>query len=251
VSERRPVAPVRTERGDVYVYDDAGEVAREAADAFVGIVAGALADRAVARVALAGGSTPKAMYRLLASPAFRDRVDWARVEIFFGDERCVPPDHADSNYRMAREALLDHVPLGADRVHRIAGERPPAEAAAQYQQTLTRIGDPPRLDLVLLGMGPDGHTASLFPGTPVLAETRALAAPVYVDKLESWRVTLTAPVLSAAAHVLITTVGEEKADALATALTAPAGAVPIQLVRAIDQRWLVDRTAAQKWREKI
>jgi len=251
MTDRGPVKPLRTERGDVYVYESADEVAREAADMLVGIVSGVLADRSVARVALAGGSTPKAMYRLLASPAFRERVDWRRVEIFFGDERCVPPDHADSNYRMAREALLDHVPLGADRVHRIAGERPPAEAAAQYQQTLTRIGDPPRLDLVLLGMGPDGHTASLFPGTPVLAETRALAAPVYVDKLESWRVTLTAPVLSAAAHVLITTVGEEKADALATALTAPAGAVPIQLVRAIDQRWLVDRTAAQKWREKI
>jgi 6-phosphogluconolactonase len=251
MSDRGPVKPLRTERGDVYVYESADEVAREAADAFVGIVAGVLADRSVARVALAGGSTPKAMYRLLASPAFRERVDWRRVEIFFGDERCVPPDHAESNYRMAREALLDHVPLGADRVHRIAGERSPAEAAAQYQQTLARIGDPPRLDLVLLGMGPDGHTASLFPGTSVLAETRALAAPVYVDKLESWRVTLTAPVLSAAAHVLVTTVGAEKAEALATALTAPAGAVPIQLVRAIDQRWLVDRVAAQKWREKI
>ncbi|MCA1664005.1 MAG: 6-phosphogluconolactonase [Myxococcales bacterium] len=251
MSERGPQKPLRSERGDVYVYESAGEVAREAADMFVGIVAGVLADRSVARVALAGGSTPKAMYRLLASPAFRERVDWPRVEIFFGDERCVPPDHADSNYRMAREALLDHVPLGADCVHRIAGERPPAEAAAQYQQTLARIGDPPRLDLVLLGMGPDGHTASLFPGTPVLAETRALAAPVYVDTLASWRVTLTAPVLSAAAHVLITTVGAEKAEALATALRAPAGAVPIQLVRAIDQRWLVDRTAAQKWRDEI
>ena len=251
MTDRGPVEPLRTERGDVYVYESADEVAREAADMLATIVAGVLADRAVARVALAGGSTPKAMYRLLASPSYRERIDWRRVEIFFGDERCVPPDHADSNYRMAREALLDHVPLGADRVHRIAGERPPAEAAAQYQQTLARIGDPPRLDLVLLGMGPDGHTASLFPGTPVLDETRALAAPVYVDKLESWRVTLTAPVLSAAAHVIITTVGAEKAEALATALRAPAGTVPIQLVRAIDQRWLVDRAAAQKWRDKI
>lgn len=251
MNDKGPVAPLRTERGDVFVYDSADEVAREAADMFVGIVAGVLADRAVARVALAGGSTPKAMYRVLASPALRERVDWRRVEIFFGDERCVPPDHADSNYRMAREALLDHVPLGADRVHRIAGERPPAEAAAQYQQKLLRLDDPPRLDLVLLGMGPDGHTASLFPGTPVLAETRALAAAVYVDKLESWRVTLTAPVLSAAGHVLVTTVGAEKAAALATALAGPPGAVPIQLVRAIDQRWLVDRAAAQKWREQI
>ena len=163
----------------------------------------------------------------------------------------MPPDHADSNYRMAREALLDHVPLGADHVHRIAGERPPQEAAAQYQQRLVRLGDPPRLDLVLLGMGPDGHTASLFPGTPVLHETRALAAAVYVDKLESWRVTLTAPVLSAAAHLVITAVGAEKAEALAQALTAPPGTVPIQLVRAIDQRWLVDRAAAEKWRASI
>jgi 6-phosphogluconolactonase len=243
--------PTRTERGDVFVYDSADEVARVAADAFVGIVAGVLADRATARVALAGGSTPKAMYRLLASPAHRERIEWKRVEIYFGDERCVPPEHADSNYRMAREALLDHVPLGADRVHRIAGERPPEEAAAQYQQKLVRLGDPPRLDLVLLGMGPDGHTASLFPGTPVLAETRALAAAVYVEKFQSWRVTLTAPVLSAAAHVIITAVGAEKSDALLSALTRPPGTVPIQLVHAVDQRWLVDRAAAEKWRATI
>jgi 6-phosphogluconolactonase len=243
--------PTRTERGDVYVYGSAAEVARAAADAFVACVAGVLADRATARVALAGGSTPKAMYRLLASPAYRERVEWKRVEIYFGDERCVPPEHAESNYRMAREALLDHVPLGADRVHRIAGERPPEEAAAQYQQKLVRLGDPPRLDLVLLGMGPDGHTASLFPGTPVLKETRALAAAVYVEKFSSWRVTLTAPVLSAAAHVIITAVGDEKADALMLALTKPVGTVPIQLVHAVDQRWLVDGAAAEKWRATI
>jgi 6-phosphogluconolactonase len=244
------MTPKRTERGDVYVYDTPDEVAHAAADAFVAIVAGVLADRATVRVALAGGSTPKAMYRLLASPAYRERVEWPRVEIYFGDERCVPPDHPDSNYRMAREALLDHVPLGADRVHRIAGERPPEEAAAQYQQKLVRLGEP-ALDLVLLGMGPDGHTASLFPGTPVLAETRALAAAVYVEKMKSWRVTLTAPVLSSAAHVLITTEGESKADALAKALLEPPGTVPIQLVRAADQRWLVDKAAAQKWRARI
>jgi len=243
---------IKTKRGDVYVCDDAEDVARTAADAFVAIVAGVLADHSVVRVALAGGSTPKAMYRLLAGRAYRERVEWARVEIFFGDERCVPPEHEDSNYRMARQALLDHVPLGADRVHRICGEKPPSEAAALYQQTLQRVsGEPPRLDLVLLGMGPDGHTASLFPDTPVLDERRAVAAAVHVKKLDSWRVTLTAPVLSAASHVLITTTGTEKADALASALGERDGVVPIQLVRAIDQRWIVDRVAAQKWREKI
>jgi 6-phosphogluconolactonase len=242
---------VRTPRGEVQVLPDPDAVARAAADLFSTIVRGVLADHAVARVALAGGSTPKATYRLLASPSYRERVDWPRVEIFFGDERCVPPDHSDSNYRMAREALLDHVPLLAYHVHRIAGERPPAEAAASYEQLLLRLGDPPRLDLALLGMGPDGHTASLFPGTPVLDETRALVAPVYVAKLDSWRATLTAPVLSAASHVVVTAVGAEKADALTTALTSPQGTVPIQLVRAADMRWLVDEAAAQKWRARM
>ena len=245
------MTPIATERGEVYVYADADEVAHAAADTFCSIVAGVLADRDRACVALAGGSTPKATYRLLASPGYRDRVDWARVEVFFGDERCVPPDHAESNYRIAREALLDHVPLGADHVHRVAGERPPAEAAAAYEEMLRRLlGPEARLDLVLLGMGPDGHTASLFPGTPVLDERKALAAPVYVARLDSWRVTLTAPVLSAASHVVISAVGPEKADALCRALDEPDGAVPIQLVRAAERRWLVDAAAAQKWRAR-
>jgi 6-phosphogluconolactonase len=242
---------LRSARGEVHVLRDGDAVARAAADTFVSVVTGVLADHGVARVALAGGSTPKATYKLLASPAYRERIEWARVEIFFGDERCVPPDHPDSNYKMAREALLDHVPLLAYHVHRISGERRPEEAAALYQQLLSPLGDPPRLDLVMLGLGPDGHTASLFPGTPVLTETRALAAAVHVAKLDSWRVTLTAPVLSAASHVMVTAVGAEKADALATALMGAEGAVPVQLVRATDMRWLVDEAAAQKWREQV
>ncbi|HEX4456636.1 MAG TPA: 6-phosphogluconolactonase [Polyangia bacterium] len=242
------MTPIKTARGDVFVYENADAVALAAADVFATCVKGVLADSATAKVALSGGSTPKALFKLLASPNWRDRIEWKRVEIFFADERCVPPDHADSNYKMARETLLDHVPLAADHVHRIAGERPPSEAATHYAQLLTRLGDPPRLDLLLLGMGPDGHTASLFPGTAVLNEQRALAAPVYVQKLESWRVTMTAPVLSAASHVVVTTVGHEKADALALALTGPEGAVPIQRVHARDMRWLVDEAAAQKWR---
>ncbi len=241
----------RSARGEIHVLRDGDAVARAAADVFVQVVTGVLADHGVARVALAGGSTPKATYKLLASPAYRERVEWSRVEIFFGDERCVPPDHPDSNYKMAREALLDHVPLLAHHVHRLAGERRPEEAAALYGQLLAPLGDPPQLDLVMLGLGPDGHTASLFPGTAVLTETRALAAAVHVAKLDSWRVTLTAPVLSAASHVMVTAVGPEKADALAAALLGPEGAVPMQLVHATDMRWLVDEAAAQKWREQV
>src|SRR5260370_10559669 len=153
--------PIRTERGEGRVYEAANEVARSAADEFARTVAGVLGDHGRAFVSLAGGNTPKAMYKLLATPAWRDRVEWPRIEIFFGDERCVPPDHEDSNYRMAREALLDHVQLAADHVHRILGERAPAEAAAAYETVLRRVPraslvTPPVLDLGLLCMGPDG-----------------------------------------------------------------------------------------------
>ena len=211
-----------------------------------------LADGAVARVALAGGSTPKAMYRLLASPAYRERVEWRRVEIYFGDERCVPPDHPDSNYRMAREALLDHVPLGADRVHRIAGERPPEEAAAQYQQQLRARSAIRRARSGAARHGARrAHRVAVSGHAGARRDARAGGGGLRATSSTSWRVTLTAPVLSAAAHVMITTVGAEKADALAQALLAPAGTVPIQLVRATDERWLVDRAAAQKWRDQI
>jgi 6-phosphogluconolactonase len=237
---------------EVTVLEDPDAVAHAGAAEFARIVDGVLADHARAYVALAGGSTPRAMYRLLASPTYRDRIEWPRIEIFFGDERCVPPDHPDSNYRMAREALLDHVPLAAHHVHRMLGEREPHEAAAFYQEVLRRvIGESaPRLDLVLLGMGADGHTASLFPGTAVLDERRDWVAAAYVDKLDSWRVTLTAPVFSAAGHVLVSVVGADKASALERALSGPPGSVPIQLVRPPQMRWIVDRAAAQKWRRE-
>ncbi len=226
----------------ITVLDDAAAVADAAAEAFIDAAARAIAARGRFTVALAGGSTPKATYARLA--AMPERVDWQRVEVFFGDERCVPPDHKDSNYRMAREALLDHVPLDPAHVHRIAGELPPDEAARAYDALLARSGP---LDLALLGMGPDGHSASLFPGTSALAERTARVVPVYVPKLDAWRVTLTAPELSAAREVVITTVGEEKADALAQALEGPPGSAPVQLVQpAGGARWIVDRAAAGK-----
>lgn len=238
--------PTRTERGEVWVYDNAEEVARAAADAFVACVAGVLADGAVARVALAGGSTPKAMYRLLASPAYRERVEWRRVEIYFGDERCVPPDDPQSNYRMAREALLEHVPA---RVHRMRGEDEPAAAASAYERELRELlGATPRVDLVLLGMGDNGHTASLFPGLHAVEERERWVVAEYVAEVSMWRLTVTPVVLNASAEVLFLVAGADKAAMLHRVLEGPrdARALPAQVVAPRDGRltWLVDAAAA-------
>jgi 6-phosphogluconolactonase len=230
-----------SQASELVILDDAEQVAREGAERFTAACERAMAARGRFAVALSGGSTPKAMYVKLSGSPFCERIDWPRVEVWFGDERCVPPDHADSNYRMAREALLDHVPLDAARIHRVAGESEPQIAARAYAATL-----PDRFDLVLLGLGPDGHTASLFPGTPALAEREARAVAVYVEKFGSWRVTLTAPVLSGAREVVVLAVGEEKADALALAREGADGSVPIQLVKPEQMVWLVDRAAASK-----
>jgi 6-phosphogluconolactonase len=233
---------------ELEIFDDAEAVADAAAVRFAMATEQTLWDRDLCRIALAGGSTPRATYALLGASPYRERVEWERLEIFFGDERCVPPDHADSNYRMAKEALLERVPIHPSLVHRIAGERPPVEAAAAYAEELAQLGHPPRLDLVLLGMGPDGHTASLFPGTTALAENEALVVPNYVDKLAAWRVTMTVPLLNAARRVLVTAVGAQKAEALRQALEEPPGTVPIQLVRPFDGElvFVVDRAAASK-----
>jgi 6-phosphogluconolactonase len=238
---------VNTERGELVVLDDPVKVARACAEKVANAAAAVLGDRRRFALVLSGGSTPRATYEILAQQ-YGSRVDWRAVEIFFGDERCVPPDHRDSNYRMARESLLDHVPLGADRVHRMLGERPPQEAADAYAEVLARSGG--RLDLVLLGMGPDGHTASLFPGTAALDETARTVAANFVPKLDAWRLTMTLPALNAAAEIVIMTAGAEKADALAAVFHAPEGTLPIQRLRPSSKRvtWLVDKEAASKLR---
>jgi 6-phosphogluconolactonase len=229
---------MKTARGELVVLDDAAKCAAETADRFVRAAEAAIAARGRFHVSLAGGSTPKAAYQLLRTRA----LDWAKVEVWFGDERCVPPDHKDSNFRMASEALLSHV---AAKVHRIEGELPPEEAARRYAEELAKMT---RFDLVLLGMGPDGHTASLFPGTPALTERKRAAVAVHVEKLDSWRVTLAAPVLSLGREILIACPGADKAEALKTALEGPDGSVPIQLIRPGDgtQTWLCDRAAAAR-----
>jgi 6-phosphogluconolactonase len=157
--------------GEIEVYADADALARAAAAHFVARAAEAIATHGRFVVALAGGSTPRATYALLASDKLAARVGWLRVHVLWGDGRCVPPDHRDSNYRMAREALLDKIPIPNANVHRIRGELPPAQAAAAYESELESVlGAEGRFDLILLGMGDDGHTASLFPGTAALEE---------------------------------------------------------------------------------
>jgi 6-phosphogluconolactonase len=208
-------------------------------------------------VALSGGSTPKLLFELLASPGFQGRVRWPNLQLFQVDERCVPPDDPQSNYRMIRQALLDAVPLPAENFHRMAAERPDREQAArEYAEELGRVlrtppGEWPRLDLIFLGMGPDGHTASLFPGSPALEERTAWVAPNFAARLNSFRLTLTLPVLNAAAQVVFLVAGADKAETLREVLEGPAGQFPAQRVKPSSGRlsWFLDESAA-RWLKK-
>jgi len=188
------------------------------------------------------------MYELLASPQYQPQIDWPNIDIFFGDERCVPADHEQSNYRMARESLLSKVPIPGDNVYRMAGELDANEAARQYGQMLKEKFADDGLDLILLGMGDDGHTASLFPGTAALSETKHRAVGNYVEKLKTWRITLTAPFINRAGEILILVSGASKAKRLAEVLEGPRDPqrLPIQLINPASGRlaWLVDAAAA-------
>ncbi|MDQ2768399.1 MAG: 6-phosphogluconolactonase [Gemmatimonadota bacterium] len=211
-------------------------------------------------VALSGGSTPRRMYELLALQPRARRVNWSRVHVVWGDERCVPPDNADSNFRMAHEALLDHVPIPATNVHRVHGEDDPVAAAASYESTLrtlfeTQNGPPAsapgkNIDLALLGLGDNGHTASIFPESAAASEQSRWVMAEYVPVVSMWRVTLTAPILNAAAEVLFLVAGGDKADVLQRVLEGPrvSRELPAQLIAPAPGRihWLADDAAAAK-----
>jgi 6-phosphogluconolactonase len=235
--------------GTLVVVADEIALAREVADRFVTQASEAIAARGRFDVALAGGSTPKAAYALLASAEYRERVDWTHVRFYFSDERCVPPDDAESNYRMAREAMLAPLEIPDARVLRMHGEDAPERAAANYAAILRELGgEVPVLDLVMLGMGPDGHTASLFPGTdPFLDDALLVRAPL-VEKFGTHRLTFTPRTINAARDVQIATAGTAKTAALATARSGAYDPTqtPIQSVAPTDGRltWLVDRAAA-------
>ncbi|MGH7817065.1 MAG: 6-phosphogluconolactonase, partial [Candidatus Binatia bacterium] len=203
-------------------------------------------------VALSGGSTPKSLYRLLATPKYRREVPWRGVHFFWGDERCVPPDHPDSNYRMAEELLLSKVKVSARNIHRMAGEKAPEVAAAEYENELIKFfhlapNELPTFHIVLLGLGEDGHTASLFPGSAAASETERLVVAARVDKLNAHRLTLTLPVLNHAERVIFLVEGKSKAaivkEILGTTNVSPYPAAQVKhAVHVLE--WLVTKDAA-------
>ncbi len=215
----------------------------------------AVAQRGRFSIALAGGSTPKSLYNLLATNA-RTSLPWDRMFFFWGDERHVPPTDPDSNYRMADESMLSKIPVAPGNVFRIKTENPDAAGIAEdYEQTLRKFfaldsGQFPRFDLILLGMGPDGHTASLFPGTAALQEKSLLVVANWVEKMKASRISLTLPVLNAAAEVAFLVSGTDKAPALQGVLEsdAPGEQYPAKLVRPSNGKliWLIDRAAASQ-----
>ena len=232
-----------TDATEIVIVPDLPALADEAA-ARVERVALETPSGGTATIALAGGSTPRAAYQHLAGRC----PPWGRVAFFFGDERCVPPDAEGSNYGMAREALLDRIPLRPSQVHRVLGELEPEEAARRAQEDLLASvpGSPwPVFDLVLLGMGPDGHTASLFPGAPELEETERLMVPVHRPEMpQPWRVSMTMPVLNAARRMLVVVGGAEKAPMVRRAIAGDTGIPAGRLRPAGTLTWLVTEDAA-------
>lgn len=256
---------LQTPHARVRVYRDPEELALKAARLFA-----RLADQYVIgcgkfTVALSGGSTPKAMFSVLAAEPFLDTVPWSSIYFFWGDERCVPPDHADSNYRMTSEALLSKVSVPPENIFRIPAELPdPERAAEEYTATLTRfflagagpnrtgtapLSNVPRFDLVFLGMGPDGHTASLFPHTTALQAGEQIAVANYVEKFNAHRITLTAATINNACNVTFLAAGEDKTETLKNVLEGSyqPDVYPSQLIRPRNGTllWMVDEAAAR------
>jgi 6-phosphogluconolactonase len=244
-----------TNNREVRILADPNSIAQTAAAEFLEAAQQAVSEKGSFSVALAGGSTPKALYGLLATnPLLQAKVPWSKIQFFFGDERHVPPTDEESNFRMAEEAMLGKAPVDPKQVHRIKGEkRNAAQAAEEYEQDLRasfrlQAGEFPRFDLVLLGMGPEGHTASLFPGTKALKEERRLVVSNWVGKFYTDRITLTPPVLNNAARVIFMVHGEEKAPALKAVLEGPyePEQLPAQIIQPKQGKvlWLVDPSAA-------
>jgi 6-phosphogluconolactonase len=242
---------------EVVVLADQDALAYEAARRFARIAEEGVERSGRFTVALSGGSTPRRLYGLLAADASRWRIPWGKSHVFWGDERAVPPDHPDSNYGMARTALLNRVPIPASHVHRMQAEEADLDAAASRYEAEMAVafgvppdGDPPQFDLILLGMGGDGHTASLFPHTQALREPRRWVVRNHVPKLQADRLTLTVPLINRGRTILFLVAGEDKAPVLREVLEGAADPerLPAQLVRPTTGRlvWLIDQSAASR-----
>jgi 6-phosphogluconolactonase len=241
----------KRETAQIIQVDDGSALAQKGVELFQQKAHDAIAAQGRFAVALSGGSTPKAMFALLAREPDRSAIDWAKVYIFWGDERCVPPDHADSNYHMTNEALLSQVPLPPENIFRMQGEKEPAQAAREYATQLRQFFQTettPRFDLVFLGMGADGHTASLFPGTRALhAEANEIVVENYVEKLKTYRLTLTATTINHARCIVFLVGGTDKAATLKAVLQGDyqPDLYPSQLIQPVNGTllWIVDEAA--------
>jgi 6-phosphogluconolactonase len=246
----RALPPQAPPRFEIRVLPNAAEAARAAAEELAAAGADAITDRGVFRVALSGGTTPMRLFDTLATARYRSRVDWMKTRVFFVDERCVPPSHERSNYRLAKEHLLGPLRVPSANVFRMKGEDEPRRAAAAYEKVLREEfgGRTPRFDLVLLGLGPDGHTASLFPGTPALAEKTRWVVSNPSPTPGERRLTLTLPVLNAGRRVLFLVAGADKASVVATLLIKKPGYRKLPASRVRPPRgslvWILDERAA-------
>lgn len=236
---------------EIVILPDPEALAHEAARRFVALSREAAGSRGRFSVALSGGSTPGKLYRLLAEEPYRAQIPWAEVHLFWGDERCVPPGDPGSNYSLADQALISAAPVPPGNVHRVQGELEPVRAARAYEQDLQGFfcGPHTRFDVVLLGLGEDGHTASLFPGSPVLVETERLVAAataVYQDR-PAQRVTLTLPAINSARQILFLVTGSAKAGIVQAIVEGSGEGLPAQMVRPVAGQltWLLDAEAAR------
>jgi 6-phosphogluconolactonase len=238
------------ENKQVEIWRDTSEVSARAAEVFVQMAKECIATNGSFTVALSGGSTPKALYELLAQERRSSQIDWSRTHIFWSDERCVPPDSGESNYRTSHEALLKHVAVPATQIHRMRGEDEPEKAANDYEKALVDhfgAGSEPRFDLILLGMGDDGHTASLFSATTAIEEKEKWIAAPFVEKFAAHRLTFTFKTINAAARIVFLVTGASKTETLRAVLEdGPQKHFPASLVKPMNGEliWLVDEAAA-------
>lgn len=241
---------------DVIVSETSEALAERVAADFAKLVSETLAQQPRITVALAGGQTPKSFYSRLSKEPYRSSIPWSKMWVFWGDERCVPKDHSESNFKMAAESLLNFVPVPSAHVFRMRGEDPPPIAARDYQQMLKEVfgtREWPDFDLILLGLGPDGHTASLMPGTPALMDGDRWVVGNVVRSLQTVRITLTLPAINHAKHIWFLVTGAKKSQVFAKAQEGPDSSCPASLVKPEqgELRWYIDKTVVEPSTEPI